>query len=264
MQILPIVVKALLGGLLVVAFAALAQTLAPKRFAGVFAAAPSVALAGLSVTLLTKGAADARVDCLGMSAGALGFVAYALLAPVLMRRWGTLKGSAAAVIGWAAVSAAALPAAAGAASAAAAVPPAVRRERDRPPLEFHPRKLRDTHAKDWWVRFGFGAGTSLVSALLSELAGPLIGGVFLAFPAILLASLTLVRQEEGRAASRDDARGAAWGALGLVAFALVGGTAFGGIAPVPVLALAVGAWVVVGLGSFLIAWALGAGADEDG
>jgi hypothetical protein len=33
-----------------------------------------------------------------------------------------------------------------------------------------------------------------------------IGGTFLAFPAILLASLTLVAEEEGGAQSRDDAR----------------------------------------------------------
>ncbi len=48
-------VKALAGGGLVVAFALLSEALSPKRFAGLFSAAPAVALAGLSVVLLDKG-----------------------------------------------------------------------------------------------------------------------------------------------------------------------------------------------------------------
>ncbi|HZU61434.1 MAG TPA: DUF3147 family protein, partial [Solirubrobacteraceae bacterium] len=70
-------IKAVAGGSLVVAFALLSQALEPKRFAGLFGAAPSVALAGLTVTLLDKGSHDARLEGLGMLAGAAGMIAYA-------------------------------------------------------------------------------------------------------------------------------------------------------------------------------------------
>ncbi|MET8803359.1 hypothetical protein [Streptomyces sp. NPDC004546] len=43
--------------------------------------------------------------------------------------------------------------------------------------------------------FFFGAGVSLLAAVVWKLFGPFIGGVFLAFPAILLASLALVAKE---------------------------------------------------------------------
>jgi hypothetical protein len=55
---------------------------------------------------------------------------------------------------------------------------------------------------------------SAVAGVISAVAGPRAGGVFLAFPAILLASLTLVAKEEGPARARDDARGAIFGTLG--------------------------------------------------
>ena len=55
---------------------------------------------------------------------------------------------------------------------------------------------------------------------------PYSGGVFLAVWAILLASLTLLADEEGQAAARDDARGATAGAVGLIGFAVVGAVLF--------------------------------------
>lgn len=47
--------KAATGGAFVVAFALVSEVFSPKRFAGVFSAAPSAALGGLTVTLLAKG-----------------------------------------------------------------------------------------------------------------------------------------------------------------------------------------------------------------
>jgi len=44
----------LAGGIAVSAFAALGDTLRPKSFAGLFGAAPSIALATLLITLLQK------------------------------------------------------------------------------------------------------------------------------------------------------------------------------------------------------------------
>lgn len=261
-SLLTVGVKALLGGVLVVLFAVGAETLSPKRFAGVFAGAPSVALASLSVTLVAKGGADAALACAGMVAGALGFVAYCACSPALLRRWGTLRGSLAALVAWGAVTALVLPVTAAAsgttvlAGAASGVTPG------RPALRAEPGKVTDAAPRDWLVRFAFGAATSAAAGAVSILAGPLAGGAFLAFPAILLASLTLVAEEEGRAKARDDARGATAGGLGLLVFALVGHALFGRTAALLVLAVATAAWAVVAVGAYLAARELGAGADE--
>ena len=62
-EIAPLALKALNGGLFVVAFALLAEMLKPKRFSGLFSAAPSIALgclAGLPV-LRRHGAKRASV-----------------------------------------------------------------------------------------------------------------------------------------------------------------------------------------------------------
>ncbi len=74
----------------------------------------------------------------------------------------------------------------------------------------------------WWehaLRFVFGGTIAVLAALLAERAGASAGGLFLAFPAILPASLTLVKKHDGRARATDDARGARLGAVALVAFA---------------------------------------------
>jgi hypothetical protein len=266
-EVLPVIAKTVLGGVLVVAFAVLAQILEPKRFAGVFAAAPSVAIASLTVTVLGKGPSDARIACTGMAAGAMGFVVYCLIAPAAIRRWRPLRGSIVALVGWLATTVVVLPAAAltPAAEGAAAATGATRTERrgtGRPPLRIAPGKLRDGRPRDWVVRFAFGAGTSLLAAVIALVAGPLVGGTLLAFPAILLASLTLVAKEDGAARARDDARGATFGALGLIAFGSLGALCFGALAPPLVFVLCAVGWAIVGIGTFLVAWASGAGADE--
>jgi uncharacterized membrane protein (GlpM family) len=87
--------------------------------------------------------------------------------------------------------------------------------------EAHPEKLQKPPARDWVIRFAFGAGVSALAAIVTKVWGPTVGGLFLAFPAILLASLTLVAKEEGRHRASEDARGAALGALGLIGFGIV-------------------------------------------
>jgi uncharacterized membrane protein (GlpM family) len=82
-------------------------------------------------------------------------------------------------------------------------------------------KLQRPPARDWVIRFAFGAGVSTLAAIVAKVWGPAAGGLFLAFPAILLASLTLVAKQEGAHRAREDARGAALGALGLIAFGVI-------------------------------------------
>jgi uncharacterized membrane protein (GlpM family) len=115
-------------------------------------------------------------------------------------------------------------------------------------------KLPDLRARDLVVRFVFGAVTSAVAGSLSILFSPIVGGVFLAFPAILAASLTLIAEEEDRQEAREDARGAAVGALALAAFAGVGVLLFTELAWPLSLAAACGAWTVGALGLYLALW----------
>ena len=61
----------------------------------------------------------------------------------------------------------------------------------------HPSKFREMDLSQLAVRFAFGAGVSFLAGVVSTIWGPHLGGVFLAFPAILLASLTIVAKEEG-------------------------------------------------------------------
>jgi uncharacterized membrane protein (GlpM family) len=115
-------------------------------------------------------------------------------------------------------------------------------------------KVPDLRTRDLVVRFIFGAVTSAVAGSLSILCSPIVGGVFLAFPAILAASLTLIAEEEDQKEAREDARGAAVGALGLVAFGWVGTLLFTEIDWPFALATACAAWTVLALALYLVLW----------
>jgi uncharacterized membrane protein (GlpM family) len=73
-----LVVRFLIGGCIVSVFAVIAEVLRPKGFAGLFAAAPSVALATLALTSSSDGRAYAAVEARSMIAGAAAFLIYAL------------------------------------------------------------------------------------------------------------------------------------------------------------------------------------------
>jgi hypothetical protein len=100
-DVLILACKGLAGGLLVVAFSLLCEGLSPKRFAGLFSAAPAVAIAGLAITLLDKGAQAAHQSSVGMIAGACGMIAYAALAVPLLRRARASAAAAMALGAWA-------------------------------------------------------------------------------------------------------------------------------------------------------------------
>lgn len=100
-DIVILIVKGLAGGALVLAFALLCQGLSPKRFAGLFSAAPSVAIAGLAITLLDKGSHEARADVRGMIAGAVAMVVFALVVIPLLRRLRAARAAAVALGAWA-------------------------------------------------------------------------------------------------------------------------------------------------------------------
>jgi hypothetical protein len=105
-KVAEVALKALAGGLFVLAFAALAQMLSPKRFAGVFSAAPSVALGSLLMTAAFSGSGDVTRSAGGMAIGAVAFTVYCLAAVPLLGRLGAWWGSLAALGVWGAVAAA--------------------------------------------------------------------------------------------------------------------------------------------------------------
>ena len=77
----------IVGGVAVSMFAALGDTLQPKSFAGLFGAAPSIALATLLITLSQKGAPFAAVEGRSMIVGALALAAYSWTVCVLLKRF---------------------------------------------------------------------------------------------------------------------------------------------------------------------------------
>jgi Protein of unknown function (DUF3147) len=74
------------GGLIVSMFAALGEVLKPKSFAGLFGAAPSVALATLVLTIAVDGKLYAATEARSMIVGAIAFFAYAAFCSRLMMR----------------------------------------------------------------------------------------------------------------------------------------------------------------------------------
>ena len=88
-------------------------------------------------------------------------------------------------------------------------------------IALEPGRLKQGKPKEYAVRFAFGAAITVATGLIAHAFGPLVGGLFLAFPAILPASVTLLQHHEDHEAASQDALGAAAGGIGLLAFALV-------------------------------------------
>jgi uncharacterized membrane protein (GlpM family) len=80
------VIRFLVGGAVVSAFAMLGDLLRPKSFAGLFGAAPSVALATLGIAVYQHGAGYAAVQTQAMMAGAIGLAIYSVVVSHLLVR----------------------------------------------------------------------------------------------------------------------------------------------------------------------------------
>jgi hypothetical protein len=78
-----ILFRVIIGGTVVSAFALLGELLKPKSFAGLFGAAPSVALATLALTVMKEGKAYASIEARSMILGSIAFIIYA----ALISRW---------------------------------------------------------------------------------------------------------------------------------------------------------------------------------
>jgi hypothetical protein len=119
--------------------------------------------------------------------------------------------------------------------------------------------LKEGNFREHIVRFVLGGAVTVAAGLIARRWGPVIGGVFLAFPAIFPAGATLLEEHEvkrkweigrdgrgrGREAAALDALGAALGAVGLAAFAVVLWKFLPGHSSWGSLGLAVAAWGLV-------------------
>lgn len=130
--------------------------------------------------------------------------------------------------------------------------PITARVDERPAV--HLSKIREVKPKHLIVRFLAGALTSVVAGLVTLAFGARVGGLMLAFPAILGASLTLIADQEDSAEAREDARGAVMGGLAMAAFAAVAAVSFGHMGGALALLLAAATWFVVAFAGYAIAW----------
>lgn len=118
---------------------------------------------------------------------------------------------------------------------------------------FDPGKLRRVAWWEYAERFLLGACISGIAAIAGQTLGDKIGGALLAFPAVLPASLTLAWKKDGRTVAEEHERGALFGGIGLLAFAITIGLAarpLGGWA----IAAGVVAWVAAAFGSYFVAY----------
>jgi hypothetical protein len=114
-------------------------------------------------------------------------------------------------------------------------------------IHFDRAALRSVQPRDLAIRFAFGFGVSVAAGIVTLAFGSRTGGLFLAFPAILPASLTLIEKKEGRRQAEGNAVGAIIGAVALVAFALTARALFRHIPGATVEAVALAAWLGVSI-----------------
>jgi hypothetical protein len=100
-----LVLRFVIGGLIVSAFAVVGDILHPTTLAGIFGAAPSVALASLGLAFLTRGGAQVAVEGRSMVIGALALGCYSLLVTRLLLhyQWNTIVATGLSWLLWLAV-----------------------------------------------------------------------------------------------------------------------------------------------------------------
>ena len=97
-----LLLRFLIGGVVVSLFAVLGDTVKPESLGGIFAAAPTIALATVVMTLHKHGAGYVAVEGRSMVAGALAFFVYASVVSFVMMRWRpkALTASASLLAAW--------------------------------------------------------------------------------------------------------------------------------------------------------------------
>jgi hypothetical protein len=128
-------------------------------------------------------------------------------------------------------------------------------------VQFKLSDIKETKPIELGVRFLFGGICTVTAGLIARRYGPVIGGLFLAFPAIFPASVTLIQTHEkekkaqigsdgtrrGRMSASVDAAGAALGCCGLFAFALICWKILANHKPAAAIAAATAVWLAVSM-----------------
>lgn len=127
--------------------------------------------------------------------------------------------------------------------------------------------VKETTAREYLIRFVFGGSITAAAGLIGNAWGPVVAGLFLAFPAIFPASLTLVERHERErkaqkglqgahraiTAAADYAKGTAAGSLALLTFAVAGWKFLAKVPTAVVLAGGTLLWAsVAGLAWFIV------------
>lgn len=91
-----------IGGLVVSVFAVIGEIVQPKSFAGIFGAAPSVALASLGLIFAKHGGSYAAVEGKSMLLGAVALGLYCILTSWLLKRykWSALGAGSISCLLW--------------------------------------------------------------------------------------------------------------------------------------------------------------------
>ncbi len=87
MNLAELIARFLIGGVIVSFFAVLAEIFRPKSFAGLFGAAPSIALATIGITISSHGKAYAAIEARSMILGAIAFFCYAVTVSWILMRY---------------------------------------------------------------------------------------------------------------------------------------------------------------------------------
>jgi hypothetical protein len=98
-----ILIRFVVGGVVVSVFAVLGDLVKPTSFAGIFGAAPSVALATIVLTVVSDGRAYMSIEARSMILGAVAFFIYARVVMRILRtgKWAALPVTGAALLLWA-------------------------------------------------------------------------------------------------------------------------------------------------------------------
>jgi len=126
--------------------------------------------------------------------------------------------------------------------------------------------LRRIRPHEYASRFLFGGAVTVATGLIAKHYGPAIGGMFLAFPAIFPASVSLVAKKEkqkkeragiegenrGRVAAGIEATGATMGCVGLATFAVVVAALLPGSSTAFAFMIGTMAWALVACTVFLL------------
>ena len=126
-------------------------------------------------------------------------------------------------------------------------------------LRFQVAVLKEMRWHEYAVRFVAGGIVTAAAHAIVQKWGPIVGGLFLAFPSIFPASATLISRHERRQKERQgqqgrergilsaalEADGSTLGGIGLAVFGTVVWTLTGRLAPALLLGLATAAWGAV-------------------